>query len=73
MNVYERFALGSHLCEIPENKTYDEVLDMLLNRDAEVLIWQPFERYELEDLAEQIEDMRDALLNTFIPREELLQ
>jgi hypothetical protein len=67
MNAYERFALGHYLCEIPEGKTFGEVLEMVVADD--VYVWQPFERYEREELAEKIEDMRDALFGTFIPRE----
>jgi hypothetical protein len=69
VNVYEQFALGHYLCEIPKGKTFDEVLEMVIADD--VYVWQPFERYEREELAEKIEDMRDALFGTFIPRKDI--
>jgi Zn-dependent M32 family carboxypeptidase len=70
MNVYERFALSEYLYAFPEDKSYDEVLDMYNEGSDEVLVWEVFERMRPEAVVEFIDALRNGLMATFIPREE---
>ncbi len=70
MNVYERFACGEYLSAFPNDVTFDEVMEMLLDRNDDVLVWEAFEHEHPSNVYEFISNLRDALALTFIPREE---
>ena len=70
MNAYEFVALNEYLSGYPNDKTYDEVLGMLLNEDDEVMIWQAFERDGPDFVYDLIETLKYTLEKNFIPREE---
>ena len=72
MNAYEIVALNEYLYAYPTDKTYDEVLDMLLKRDDEVLVWDAFEYKHPQNIYEFINNLKDVLEENFIPREEVL-
>lgn len=59
MKQSERFALNEHLSEFPENKTFEEILELILNEDESVIIWEPFENYPAEDVIEIIVNTKE--------------
>lgn len=69
-NIYERFALGEYFYAFPNDKTYDEVLDMLLKGSDEVIVWHEFRALPREAVVEFVDALRAGLMVTFIPREE---
>lgn len=71
MNIYERFALGEYFYAFPNDKTYDEVLDMFNEGSDEVIVWEVFEGIRHEALVEFVDALRAGLMVTFIPREEV--
>lgn len=59
MKYCERVALNTFLSEYPrQNKTYDEILLMVEEQDPEILIWSPFDNYEIDDVIEYIENLK---------------
>jgi hypothetical protein len=54
MKQSERFALNEHLSEFPDNKTFEEILELILNEDESVIIWEPFENYPADDVVDII-------------------
>jgi hypothetical protein len=54
MTRNEAFALGEYICDIPDDKTYRDVLENIEDYD----IWQPFEDYSYDDVVDLIEAMR---------------
>jgi hypothetical protein len=70
MNVYERFALGEYFYSFPEDKSYDEVLDMFNERSSEVILWEPFEYMNRDAVGEFVDALKFSLEKTFTPREE---
>jgi hypothetical protein len=70
MNVYERFALGEYFQAFPEDKSYDEVLDMFNEGSDEVILWEPFERMNWDAISEFVDALKFSLEKTFTPREE---
>lgn len=68
MNEYERFALNEHLSGYPTDLSYDEVMQLVLDRSDEVLVWEVFEHFNHVELWELIDNMRNNLYLTFIPR-----
>ena len=76
MNVYEHFALSEYLYAFPEDRTYQEVLDMLMgnfteeNETDEVIVWEVFEDVPPEGVVELIDALKDRLFGTFVSREE---
>ncbi len=72
MDNYENFALGCFLCEWPEDKTFDEIIDMMENDNDEengISVWEPFEYHEQEWVAGQIISMEKSVRERFVPRE----
>jgi hypothetical protein len=54
MKQSERFALNEHLSEFPDDKTFEEIIELILNEDESVIIWEPFENYPADDVVEII-------------------
>jgi hypothetical protein len=66
MKRSEKFSLDEWLSDYPEDKTYDEVCDLLLDADASVLPWQWFETMPPSELVENIENTRSHFEHTII-------
>jgi hypothetical protein len=60
MKVSERFALGQWLSDYPDDKTYEEVLDLITEEHEDVILWEPVENYPPESVIEIIEDTRSS-------------
>lgn len=71
MNAYEYFALSEYFYAFPDDKTYDEVLDMFNEKSDEVIVWQAFEDMRPEAIVEFVDNLKHALERNFIPREEV--
>ena len=59
------FAVNNHTCEIPEGKTYEEILELIENESDEVVIWEPFENDYPPSIVEKITDMVASLDHTY--------
>jgi len=64
MKVSERFALGQWLSDYPDDKTYDEVLEMITEEHEDVILWEPIENYPPERVIEMIDDTRSSFENS---------
>ena len=64
MKVSERFALGQWLSDYPDDKTYDEVLEMITEEHEDVLLWETIENYPPESVIEMIDDTRSSFENS---------
>lgn len=60
-NAYDNVALGQYLSDYPDDKTYEEVLDLILAEDESISIWEPFENYDPEWIVENIESLKQTL------------
>jgi hypothetical protein len=66
MEAVELSALGHVLCDIPDGKTYEEIVDALVEAGEEAPpyeVWQPFEHYDGQAVADLIEDERLVLIS----------
>ena len=54
MNKAERFAINEWLSEYPEDKTYEEIMDLIYEEDESVIPWELVEHYPAADLIEVI-------------------
>jgi len=63
MKVSERFALNEWLTDYPNDKTYDEVCDLLRDEDESVTVWQWFEQIPVEDIIWSIDSTREHFEN----------
>jgi hypothetical protein len=63
MTHAEQFALNEWLSEHPQDKTYDEVCDLLLDEDDSVCAWQWFETMPPSELVENIDNTRSHFEN----------
>jgi len=70
MKRSEKFSLDEWLSDYPENLTYDEVCDLLLDEDASVCAWQWFETMPPTELVENIENTRSHFEHTIIDMKE---
>lgn len=64
MKVSERFALGQWLSDYPDDKTYDEVLEMITEEHEDVILWETIENYPPESVIEMIDDTRSSFENS---------
>lgn len=71
MNEYQKFALDWFLSSYPEDKTYDDVIQMLRDYNPDVEPWHQFIDMEVDELIEFIDTMSEHLSKRFVPRESL--
>lgn len=69
MNAYQKFALDWFLYSYPEDKTYDEVIQMLRDYHPDVEPWQSFVDMEVDEMVEFIDTMSEQMSKRFVPRE----
>lgn len=70
MNLYEIVALGEYFYAFPNDKTYEEVLEMFNDGNDEVIVWQAFEHMPREVICDSSENLKEVLEKLFVPREE---
>ena len=58
MNTAERFAINEWLSEYPEDKTYDEIMDLIYEEDESINPWEPVENYSAARLVQIISDTK---------------
>jgi len=63
MKTSEQFALDQWLSEYPENLTYQQIIDLMMNDNDvwvcdEITVWETVEHFTLEQVVEFIEDTR---------------
>ena len=58
-------ACGHYLSSWTGTKTGEEILEAVTKGNSEVEVWQPFENWSPEDLAEQIEVTAESLTNLY--------
>lgn len=63
MKHSERFALNEWLSDYPQNLSFDEVCDLLLDEDETVTPWQWFETTPRAELVENIDNTRSHFEN----------
>ena len=54
METSERFAINEWLSEYPNDKTFEEIMDLIYERDESVTPWELVEHYPAADLIEII-------------------
>jgi len=69
MTHAENFALGQWLSDYPEDKTYDEIMELMEGEEdewvhEEISVWQTVEHFTLRQVAEFIEDTKQHFENT---------
>jgi len=63
MKQSERFALMEWLSEFPDDKTYDEIMEMMRDFNhtwthEDLSVWEVVENYELSEVADMIDNTR---------------
>jgi hypothetical protein len=63
MKQSERFALMEWLTEFPDDKTYDEIMEMMRDFNhtwthEDLSVWEVVENYELSEVADMIDNTR---------------
>ena len=63
MKQSERFALMEWLSDFPDDKTYDEIMEMLRGDESEwshpdIDVWEVVENHTLDQVADMIENTR---------------
>jgi hypothetical protein len=61
MTKHESNAINYYLCDHPYKATFEEILKLVESESDDVVIWQPFENYSGEEVAELIQEMADNL------------
>ena len=54
METSERFAINEWLSDYPEDKTFDEIMDLIYEEDESITPWELVENYPAADLIEII-------------------
>lgn len=71
MSIYESTALGQFLSHWPDNLSYEQVLDVILEGDCndnDIDIYDYYYGVDEAWLCEQIENLRATLERNFLPR-----
>ncbi len=67
----ENIALANFLSNVPDNLSYDDIIEKLYDDnfdgliDSEIVIWEPFEHFPASDVARYIEDLKDSVMWNF--------
>jgi hypothetical protein len=67
----ENIALANFLSNVPDNLSYDDIIEKLYDDnfdgliDSEIVIWSPFEHFPASDVARYIEDLKDSVMWNF--------
>lgn len=72
MNKYMRFAFNHHLSEYPEDWTYQQIVNAILERDDKVVVWQYYDEdgQDMESIVFLIDDMIVGLTDSFADENE---
>lgn len=70
LTTAENYAAGLYLTEWPDDMDYDQLCDALCSQHPDVIVWEPFEDYDHNDVIEFIEAARVAFLRAAEPTEE---
>lgn len=63
MKHSERFALNEWLTDYPQEMSFDDVIDLVIDEDLAVTPWQWFENIPRYELAENIDNTRSHFEN----------
>lgn len=66
MTKSEIFALSHTLSDWPDNKTYDEVQQMLLDGDDFMSVWEKMECWPIEDVLEYQNELEKGVRELYI-------
>jgi hypothetical protein len=58
MKHSQRFALNHFLSEYPQDLPFDEIVELILEEDEQVGVWDIAENYGRAGLVEMIDDLR---------------
>lgn len=56
-------ALGHYLSEYPEDKTAEEILELIEKEDDSIMLWEPFEYSSGEWIAGQVWSMKEYMIS----------
>jgi len=59
METSERFALNEWLTDFPEDKTFDEIIDLIYEEDESISPWELVEDYSAARLIQVICDTKN--------------
>jgi hypothetical protein len=66
MTQSEIFALSHTLCDYPDNKTYKEVQQMLIDGDDFITVWEKMECWLIEDVLEYQDELEKGVRELYI-------
>jgi hypothetical protein len=66
MTQSEIFALSHTLCDWPDNKTYAEVQQMLIDGDDFMSVWEKMEHWTITDLIDYQDELEKGLREILI-------
>jgi hypothetical protein len=72
----ENIALANFLSNVPDNLSYDGIIEKLYEDsfdgliDSDIVIWAPFEHFPASDVARYIEDLKDSVMWNFKKEEQ---
>jgi hypothetical protein len=61
MTRSEIFALSHTLCDYPDNKTYKEVQQMLIDGDDFMSVWEMMEDWTITDLIDYQDELEQGV------------
>ena len=63
IKMAEKHALDHFLSDYPHEKEYDDIIDQISEDNMDdILIWEPFENHDPSQVAEWIENLKDATI-----------
>lgn len=65
MFITEALAAGQYLSDYPENVSYAELCELILQQSDDVTVWEPFEDYPPEWVVEHMNNLQETLEDAF--------
>lgn len=72
MNKYERFAANQFLTYFPDDISFEKLIQLILDHDIDIVVWEPFENDCGSTIVGWIEDLAAEALRVFGTEEPLL-
>jgi len=61
LNKFEKFTLDIHLTSYPSDKSFDDIMKMIVNNDEDIIIWKDIEDVEPNEIVSKLKEFLSSL------------
>jgi len=67
LDAYETHIANFFLSAFPQPISWEDLLDKIEKEADEVLIWEPFEDFDRDNVIRWMEESKSSLMGSFVP------